>query len=165
MAHPNDPERLASMASRLNFLFETVREAHRGRYSYREVAEAITRDQGVKIGASYLHAICTGKQDNPGVQQVEAIAKFFGVRKSFLFGDGDVDGVAEQLEHLRTAVEAKERLQDIDDALSDPVVRIVALKARGLSADHLSLVASVLDQVRQIEGLPLAGDEPAAHDQ
>jgi hypothetical protein len=142
------------MQDRLNYLFETVRPAGKPRYSVREVAESIKRDQGFDISAAYINYICTGERENPGVRQVRALARFFGVPAGFLLGDGDQGHVARELEQLRAAVQIKERLQAADDALNDPGVRVVAMKARGLSPSHLKLVSAMLDQVREIEGLP-----------
>jgi transcriptional regulator with XRE-family HTH domain len=149
------------MRDRLNYLFETVRPAGKARYSVRDVAEAIKRDQGFDISASYINHICTGERENPGVQQVAALAKFFGVPPSFLFGDGDHSAVLAELVALRNAIRAKEELAAATaDGLQDPQVRFVALKARGLSESNLGAVAAILDQIRQIEGLPR--DEPDA---
>ena len=148
----NQP-RFATMRGRLNYLFETVRPVGKERYTYREVAEAIKRDQGFGITAAYINYICTGERDNPGVEQVRALAKFFGVPAAFLFGEGDLSMITTELEQLRAAVIAREQQQLADEALSDPGVRVVAMKARGLSPSHLQLVSAMLDQVRQLEGL------------
>ncbi|WP_328459309.1 helix-turn-helix transcriptional regulator [Actinoplanes sp. NBC_00393] len=145
---------LTSMQDRLNYLFETVRPVGKPRYSVREVAEAIKRDQSFEISAAYINYICTGERENPGVQQVRALARFFGVPAAFLLGDGDPGAVARELEQLRAVVQFKEKLQAADDAMNDPGVRVIALKARGLSPSHLKLVSTMLDQVREIEGLP-----------
>jgi transcriptional regulator with XRE-family HTH domain len=142
------------MQDRLNYLFETVRPVGKPRYSVREVAEAIKRDQGFDISAAYINYICTGERENPGVQQVRALACFFGVPASFLLGDGDQSQIARELDQLRAAVRFKEKLQAADDAMNDPCVRVIAMKARGLSPSHLKLVSAMLDQVREIEGLP-----------
>ncbi|MFC7533882.1 XRE family transcriptional regulator [Actinoplanes sp. GCM10030250] len=141
------------MRDRLNYLFETVRPAGKPRYSVREVAEAIKRDQNFDISAAYINYICTGERENPGVQQVRALACFFGVPVAFLLGEGDLGQVSRELDRLRAAVVLKEKLQAADDAMNDPGVRVVALKARGLSPSHLKLVSAMLDQVREIEGL------------
>ena len=144
---------LTTMRDRLNYLFETVRPPGKPRYSVREVAEAIKRDQNFDISAAYINYICTGERENPGVQQVSAIARFFGVPAAFLLGEGDTGHVARELEQLRDAVRVREKLEAADDAMNDPGVRVVALKARGLSPSHLKLVSAMLDQVREIEGL------------
>ncbi|MEU4422107.1 helix-turn-helix transcriptional regulator [Actinoplanes sp. NPDC024001] len=143
-----------SIRDRLNFLFETVRPVGKPRYSVREVAEAIKRDQGFDISAAYINYICTGERENPGVQQIRALARFFGVPAAFLLDDGDQSHVTRELDQLRAAVEVTEKLRAADDAMDDPCVRVIALKARGLSPSHLKLVSTMLDQVREIEGLP-----------
>lgn len=145
---------LTTMRDRLNYLFETVRPVGKPRYSVREVAESIKRDQGFDISAAYINYICTGERENPGVQQVRALAQFFGVPAAFLLGEGDQTPIARELDQLRAAVQFKEKLQAADDAMNDPGVRVIAMKARGLSPSHLKLVSAMLDQVREIEGLP-----------
>jgi transcriptional regulator with XRE-family HTH domain len=156
----DDPQ-LVTMQDRLNYLFDTVRPAGKPRYSVRDVAEAIRETQGFDISAAYINHICTGRRENPGVQQVRALATFFGVPAAFLSGEGDLAPIVGELEQLRAAIAAKERLQAADEAMSDPGVRVVALKARGLSTSHLGLVSAVLDQVRRLEGLAPEGEEDA----
>jgi transcriptional regulator with XRE-family HTH domain len=153
MENASEGRPLDTMKDRLNYLFETVRPVGKPRYSVREVADTIRRDQGFEISAAYINYICTGERENPGVQQVRALATFFGVPASFLLGDGDLAHVQRELDQLRAAVEAKEKLGAADDAMNDPGVRVVAMKARGLSPSHLKLVSAMLDQVREIEGL------------
>lgn len=148
-----DDPHLGTMQDRLNLLFETVRPAGKPRYSVRDVAEAIRETQGFDISPAYIGHICTGKRENPGVLQVRALATFFGVPVAFLTGDGDLTAIAGELERLREAIAAKELLQAADDAMSDPGVRLVALKARGLSTSHLGLVSAMLDEVGRLERL------------
>lgn len=149
----NDP-RLSTLEGRLNYLFESFRPPGKPRYTVREVSEAIKRDQGFDISAAYINQLCNGKRKNPGVQQVHALEAFFGVPEGFLIGVGNLRGIADQIEQLREAIAAKEKLdREADDALRDPFVELVAVKARGLSELHLPLVSAVLDHVRRLEGL------------
>ena len=150
---------LATFQDRLNYLFETVRPVGKARFSVREVSENIRREQGIEISGQYIGFLCSGDRDNPGLQQVKALAKFFGVPAPFLTGDGDLTAITLELEKLRAAIARREQMEKTDEAMSDPGVRVVAVKARGISPDHLQLVSAMLDQVRQLEGL---ANEPAS---
>ncbi|SDT74572.1 hypothetical protein [Actinoplanes derwentensis] len=136
---------LKTLQARLNYLFETVRPHGKPKYSVRDVADAIAgnQDDKVPVTSSYIHYLRTGERDNPGIRQLVAIAKFFGVPAAFLLGEGDVDGVARDLAQLKAAVEFKE-------AMSDPTVAQFAIKARGLSPAMLQFVAVVLEQAREL---------------
>jgi transcriptional regulator with XRE-family HTH domain len=135
---------LKTLADRLNYLFDTVRPVGKPHSSLRDVVEGIARDEtvSVRVSATYIHNLRTGKQDNPGIQQLTGIANFFGVKPSFLLGEGDIDGVIQDLETLKRAVEVKE-------ALADPNVAKIATAARGLSPEMLRFALSMLGQARQ----------------
>jgi transcriptional regulator with XRE-family HTH domain len=139
-----------------------VRPVGKARFSVREVSESIRRDQGVEISPGYIGFLCSGQRDNPGIQQVKALATFFGVPASFLAGDGDPAPITRELEKLAAAIAQREQLEKTDAAMSDPGVLVVAVKARGISPDHLQLVSAMLDQVRQLEGLEHEPASPAA---
>lgn len=132
------------LAAKLDRLFRTVRPGGGEReFSYREVARAIEEGGEVTISASYLHQLRTGLKDNPTVKHLEAIAGFFGVPASY-FLDGRVQ--AEVDAQLRLLV-----------AMRDAGVREVALRAQGLSARSLAVVADLIERTRELEGL----DSPA----
>lgn len=128
-----------SLADRLNRLFETVRIPDRGPYSNEEVAKAI-RAQGGDISRAYLSYLRNGERSNPTLQHLEALARFFGVAPAYFF-DNDV------------AAEIDAEL-DIVVAMRDAGVRSVALRAAGLSLKGLHAVAAIIDEVRELEGLP-----------
>jgi len=141
-AHDDEPS-LETLADRLDYLFRTVHPANRGPYSLREVAEAVTAD-GEDISPQYIAFLKTGQRDNPTVKTITALAKFFGVPPGYLLGDGDTAKVTDELQRLSAA-------RDVQEALNDPHIRILALRARGLSEPHLRLVLKMLDEVRQLE--------------
>ncbi|MFF5085325.1 helix-turn-helix domain-containing protein [Actinoplanes sp. NPDC000266] len=146
------PPELDTLQERLAYLFDKMRPAGKPRYTYRQASDAIREDQGFTMSGAYIHQLTTGERVNPRIDQVRALARFFGVPPGFLLGDEGSDIVAEQIERLQQAKEAKERLQKLDDAMKDPSVRLVALKARNLSPSHLGLVSAVLDEVLRLEG-------------
>ncbi|MFI6910331.1 helix-turn-helix domain-containing protein [Nonomuraea sp. NPDC050394] len=127
-----------SFAGKLNLLFETVRpnEAHR-EYTNSEVAAA------TDISASYIGYLRKGVRDNPSVETVQALARFFEVRPSY-FVDEDVDD-----EHA-AAVEARLKLVR---ALNDPGIKRLAMRAMEaeLSPAALDAITAMIDHVRQME--------------
>ena len=161
---------LDSLQDRLNYLFREVRVAGRGRYSVREAADAIkqefsSRGEKIDISSGYINHICTGARLNPGVQQVRALAWFFGVPATFLFSDNDDTerrSVVTQIAELHKAIELKESLDMAKaDQEQHPLVSVVTAKARGVSTTNLANLVRILDTIRGIEGLPSddAGNE------
>ena len=146
MADPATPDRpLNTLAERLTYLFDTVHPPGRHRYTFREVAAAINQNRGEQlISSAYVHHLYTGARDNPGTKQLLALAGFFGVPSTFLTGEADTSTIATQLACLKD-------LSDLQDALADPGVKLLALKARGLSAPHLRLILRMLEEVRALE--------------
>jgi transcriptional regulator with XRE-family HTH domain len=141
--HPSPHERGAhgrsALRSRLNRLFETVHPPGRGPYSNEEVARAI-RAQGGDISRAYLSYLRNGDRDNPTLQHLEALARFFGVPAAYFFDDGVAAETDAQLE--------------VVVALRDAGVRTVALRVAGLSPQGLHAVSAMIEQVRTLEGLP-----------
>ena len=73
---PVDPERSQHFANVLNYLFVTRLKEENGRrrpYKLREVAE------GSGVAISYLSEARRGNIEDPHMQKVVALAKFFGV--------------------------------------------------------------------------------------
>jgi transcriptional regulator with XRE-family HTH domain len=68
-----------SFAAKLNHLFATVRPAHGGEATYREVAAAIAEQGGPTISPSYIYQLRSGIRQNPTLRHVQALAKYFGV--------------------------------------------------------------------------------------
>lgn len=138
----SDPAEGTDLAARLNHLFQTVRQPGGAEYTHEDVAAAI-RERGVTISHTYVWQLRKGLRDNPTKRHLEALAEFFGVPASY-FLDTDVEYINAQLELLAS--------------LRDGGVRSVALRAVGLSPRSLDAILGMVEQARQIEGLPT--DEP-----
>lgn len=128
----------SSFAAKLDHLFRTVRRRDGSEVSYREVARAI-ESAGVGISPSYLQQLRTGIKDNPTKRHIEALATFFGVPPAYFFDEALAAEVDAQLDLLL--------------ALRDANVRDLALRADGLSAESLRVVAEMVRRARQLEGL------------
>ncbi|WP_435178858.1 Secondary metabolite protein [Actinacidiphila sp. bgisy145] len=136
-----------SVADLLDRLFREVHPAGRGPYTYAEVAEGVRESTGFSLTASAIQQLRTGKNENPKMATIRALAAFFGVPPSYFF---------EEEVAARTLAEI-----DVVTAMRDADVRRVALRANGLSVGSLQMVAAVIDQARRLEGIP---DDPADSD-
>lgn len=146
-----------TVQSRLRFLFDTVRPDGRPRYTFREVADAINTAVGEPtITASYIHHLCTGRRTNPGTRQITALARFFRVPPGFLLGEdaADTAAIVNELRQLR-------QQRDLQEALDDPAVQILAMRARGLAPQHLQLVLDLVESVRKLEAPGVDPSPPA----
>ena len=128
-----------SFARRLDQLFKTVRPRGRGEFSYREVAAGVAERTGTVISPSYIWQLRAGVKDNPTKRHIEALASFFGVPPAFFFDAAENERVEAELETLAV--------------LRDSGVTAIALRANGLSAESLRLVADLIERTRSLEGL------------
>ncbi|WP_059006589.1 helix-turn-helix domain-containing protein [Streptomyces specialis] len=136
-----------AFAERLDYLFREVRPNGRDSYTYAEVAQGIREmtSSELAISASAIQQLRTGAKSNPKMQTIKALADFFGVPAGYFFDEE----VAE-----RTRAEIR-----LIAAMRDREVRKVALRANGLSTSSLNMVATVIEQARRLEGLPVDPDE------
>jgi transcriptional regulator with XRE-family HTH domain len=132
------------LAAKLDHLFRMVHPRGRGEYTYREVAASIAAAGGPQISASYVWQLRTGSKDNPTKRHIEALATFFGVAPAYFFDDVESEAADRQLSALVS--------------LRDAGVETLALRAAGLSAESLSLIADLVERTRLLEGLE---DSPA----
>ena len=104
------------------------------------MAEGIRRRGGPTVSATYVWQLRKGLRDNPTKKHLEALADFFGVAPSYFFDDEAAARIDRELQLLA--------------ALRDAGVRRLALRARGLSAESLTTIASMIERVRKHEGVP-----------
>lgn len=134
-----------TFAELLGYLFKEVHPRDRGPYTYAEVSQGIRASSGMAISASAIQQLRTGKNSNPKMETVRALAGFFGVPAGYFFEEE----VAE-----RTQAEIQ-----MVAAMRDHEVRRVALRANGLSTSSLQMLNTVIDQARRLEGLPGNADD------
>ncbi|MER7503573.1 Scr1 family TA system antitoxin-like transcriptional regulator [Nonomuraea pusilla] len=102
-------------------------------YTGAQVASALT-EAGIPITRAYVSQLRTGKQANPTLQVLRALASCLQVSVGWLVGDDHVEsGSVEDLQ-LRAAA--------------------VGLSASGLSEGSLALLRGVVELARRAEGLP-----------
>ena len=131
--------RPTSLSQKLDYLFRTVHSKDRGEYSFEEVAETIRAGGGPTISATYIWQLRKGLRDNPTKKHLEALSEFFGVSPAYFFDDQAAARIDAELSLLA--------------ALRDSPVRRIALRAFGLSEDSLTTIASMVERVRQLEGV------------
>jgi transcriptional regulator with XRE-family HTH domain len=138
MANDADGPRPSSLAARLDKLFRTVRRADGKEFSHREVAEGITA-AGESISHTYVGHLRSGKQDNPTLKHLRALARFFGVPVEYFTNDRLAGQVGVELE--------------LAAALQDLQVKTVALRQTVATEASKSLasIARIMDTIRQLE--------------
>ncbi len=134
----------STLAERIDCLFRTHRGPRGREYTYREVATAVSSQNGVRFSPAYLWQLRTGARDNPTIRHIEALARFFNVSPSYFFD-----------EELTDLPEPDVRLLA---ATKHECSRRVAVSLLGLSEESLSAVLQLAWRLRQLEGLPCVGD-------
>lgn len=150
----DEARRGASLADKINHLFEVLHPRDRGPLSNEEVAAEITAQGAATISASYLWLLRTGKRDNPTARHLEALARYFGVTPDYFFDVAVAEDVRRELKFIA--------------ALRDAGVTNLALRAAGLTPDVLAAITVMVEQARKAQGLPdqpvedARGDQPGA---
>lgn len=135
----------ARIAERLTRLIEIVHPPGR-RYSTREIAKTINDRAGRHVMShTWLNDLQRGVELDPGIKRLEALAAFFGVTLLYFVDDDVALRTSQQLEMLA--------------ALRDHGVRSMALRSPGLSDRSLSAIVGMMDNAREIEGLPKVVDD------
>lgn len=127
------------LAAKIDHLFRTIRAANGREYTYREVAKAIEEAGGPTISSTYLWQLRGGARDNPTKGHLEALAHFFDVPPAYFFDDEAAARIEAELALLV--------------ALRDTSVRRIALRAAQLSPRGLEALTTMVEQVRQLEGI------------
>ena len=77
----------ASLAEKIDRLFERAQDREGRELSYQEVAKGIEQRTGVKISPSYLWELRKGGADNPRRAHLEGLASYFGVSPAYFYED------------------------------------------------------------------------------
>jgi transcriptional regulator with XRE-family HTH domain len=108
-----------------------------------QVASALT-EAGIPITRAYVSQLRTGKQTNPTLQVLRALASCLQVSVGWLVGDDYLESGAVEDLQLRAAA--------------------IGLGASELSESSLTLLRGVVELARRAEGLPDEPEPPAAPD-
>ncbi|MFD7711345.1 helix-turn-helix domain-containing protein [Streptomyces sp. NPDC059786] len=132
------------LAVRLDDLFRTVRPKGR-HWTNAEVAEELKRtNPELKVGGVYLSQLRTGKRSNPSPDLLAALARFFGVSVAYFFDEKVAESVLGEVAAI--------------EALRQAGVRAVAMRAAGMKKENLQAITAIMDQYRQLQGLPPVTD-------
>lgn len=130
------------IARRLQYLFENKRRPDGKKYSYREVIRAMEDAGGPSISVGYLSQLVTGVRTNPNMDAMQGLSLVFEVPLSYFDAHENTEETNEQLKLVA--------------ALQHAGVQDVAMRTVGLPPESIELVLSMIDRVRQVEGLPPA---------
>ena len=91
---------MSSFAEKLDRLFTTIRKPDGSQFTMSDVASEISAAGDVKLSASYLSELRSGRKDNPNIWVVNAIAEYFGQPIEYFVVEG-----MEPVQRGRTAPE------------------------------------------------------------
>lgn len=134
------------IARRLRWLFENKRKPDGGKYSYRDVVRLMQEAGGPSISVGYVSQLVTGARTNPNLDALQGLSLAFGVPLSYFDEHESTEEINEQLKLVA--------------AIQHAGVQDVAMRTVGLPPESIELVLSMIDRVRQIEGLPPAEELP-----
>jgi hypothetical protein len=133
------------LAAKLNTLFDTMHLDGEKPDTNEKVAEALSQ-QGVRISAAYLGQIRAGKKKNISSDILVALGKYFGLESpSYLVDRGPHPHIEKEFDMLRL--------------LRDNRIRSIATRVSGLSDQAVVNVETILDQIRELHGLPPVGPD------
>ena len=143
----NEPDGgVPGLADRLNHLFATVpKPGGKGYWTNEQAAAAVTA-AGTRMSDAYIGQLRNGKRQNPSARNLAAIAELFAVPVDYFF-NSDVSAKIDADLRLLTAIR-------------DGGIQGLALRAQGLSAETISSLADIIEQVRRAQNLPDADTGP-----
>ena len=129
----------ATLAERIDHLFHTQLSPRGREYTYREVAAAVTGQNGTTFSPAYLWQLRTGAKDNPTMRHLEALARFFQVSPSYFFDDELTEFPDSEVRQLV--------------ASRNETLRQMTVTLLGLSDESLNALLNLACRLRQLEGL------------
>ena len=138
---------LRTLADKVNWLISAAHPAGRGPCSNAEVTALIRKTTGERATHTTIWKLRNGQATNPQKRLIEAMARTFGVRPTFFFGDHDENQaglIQEEVEMLATIRDAS--------ITADPLRPFLRLspQARQLIVDFVTVVAR--DEARRRAG-------------
>jgi transcriptional regulator with XRE-family HTH domain len=128
----------ASLAERLNRLFERIPSPTRQLYTNAAAAAELTA-AGTPITAMYMGELRSGKKDNPSFKVLAAIARMFGVKLDYFTDDSYAAEIDRQINQLILAR---------DNRIEGMMTRVTDLSDEGI--ENLD---GIIRQIRKLEGL------------
>ncbi len=126
-----------TLADRINHLFAMVKPAGRDAFTNGEVAAA------TGLSPSNVGYLRTGERDNPTMQTLDALARFFGVPVAYFYDDEAAQRIEEQLNRLQSMAALQQAFQR--DGVQQLATRMGELSDNGIAAIS-QLVDLLLDK-------------------
>ena len=150
---PNESDRSAPgqqgvLARRIKWLFEHRLNPNGKRYSYREVVRAAS-ELGLDISPGYISRLVNGLADNPTMDVLTVLGKVFDVEFSYF--------------DPNEPVEEQQARIELAEALRKRGVESIAMRSVGLPPKGIEMVLSMIDRVRELEGLPPVEEPPGSN--
>ncbi|GAA0368992.1 helix-turn-helix domain-containing protein [Streptomyces blastmyceticus] len=144
MPDSNEAGDRSTLAVRLDNLFKAVRPQGK-HWTNAEVAAELKRtNPDLRVGGVYLSQLRTGKRTNPSGDLLAALAGFFGVSVAYFFDEKLAESVLAEIATI--------------EAMRQVGVRAVAMRAAGMKEENLQAITVIMDQYRQMQGLPPVAD-------
>jgi transcriptional regulator with XRE-family HTH domain len=124
------------LAEKVDHLFLTVRRSDGREHTYDEVESGT----GGRVSRSYVWKLRKGRNRNPSLEVVEALAGFFGVPAGYFFGPP------------LTEDEGSRSAAAVAALLRDDSARALLEGSRGLSPAAMSALLSMLGHLRGLDG-------------
>nr|BEK67501.1 helix-turn-helix transcriptional regulator [Kitasatospora purpeofusca] len=124
---------VARIAATFNYLLEHRHPEERGPYSIPEIA------LGTGVSESTLKGMKAGGNDNPKINTLIAVAKFFDVPPDVWVTDKPLEEVLID--------------RDLHNAMRDAGIESIALRSKDLTPDNRKLVADMITVARKSQGL------------
>ena len=124
------PPALGTLAEKIEYLFQQVHPGRNRPYTLQEVVARARELAGPTISLGFLHALRTGKSDNPTLQHLQALAGVFGVPVEFFFSDDVTAQLAPQLRLLallqeRGVTSIAMRAADLNPAARETLLAVI----------------------------------------
>lgn len=142
------PLELRTLAEKIEYLFQHVHPGKDRPYTLQEVVAKARESAGPTISLGFLHALRTGKSDNPTIQHLQALATVFNVPVEFFFSDDVTARLAPQLKLLallqeRGVTSIALRAADLSPAARDTLLAVIdALERQASSSGRASVDTS-----------------------
>ncbi|WP_432565029.1 helix-turn-helix domain-containing protein [Kineococcus sp. SYSU DK003] len=127
-------------AERLDKLFQEILHPDGRQFSLTEVAEGTAKVGPVAVTQQHLSRLRNGASRNPGLEQITAIARFFGISPKYFVGDD------EEVERIHAEF-------DLLLAMRDKGVKDIALRASRMDTESIRLLRSAIEGLESIETL------------
>lgn len=128
-----------SFAARLQWLVDTVHPADRGSYTPTEIADGVTDHPGA-MSRVFVSHLLEGRQQNPRMHHIKALASFFGVKPEYFFDDEAAD-------------ETRRQIEDVI-AWRDSEANSLARRISALSDEQRAAVSTMVDHLSNYDQQP-----------